>query len=127
MDNIIPANGKSSLLRVIKFYSLLWKSTYGRSPTIEYGRVGKALKPLFENYTEYQLALMLMQFFQWKGANDNDNFQFHKLSNNAFPITWFPVNADAIAVYIQNVLHINLNDLSTYKHIVDQKFRDINK
>jgi hypothetical protein len=125
MTKLLPVNGKSSLHRVITFYSLLWRSTYGRSPTIEWGRWGKALKPLFENYSEYQLALMLMQFFSWRGANNDDDFVHKKLSGACFPITWFPTTADSIAVYIQNALGITLDNETEVCAIVDKKLHSL--
>lgn len=93
--------GKSWVQRVAHVYRKLWLSTYGRLPVVEnYGKVGKLLKPLKDNYSEYQIALMLMQYFEWYGLSGDDEFLHRRLYDNAFPLTWFHNYADAIVVFL---------------------------
>jgi len=114
----LPVTGRSKLQRVISFYSLLWQNTYGTKPTVDFGRVGRTLKPLLEQNSEQRIALLLMQFFQWRGATGTDDFTFKRLSDNAFPLTWLPTNADAISAYIRNVLKVDIdNEKEVEKHL----------
>lgn len=97
--------GKSWVIRMMFVYSRLWLSTYGRLPIVaNYGKVGKLLKPYKDNFSEYQLALMLMQYFEWYGVSGDDDFVHRKLYDNAFPIVWFHNYADAIAVFLGETL-----------------------
>jgi hypothetical protein len=114
--------GKTWLSRVVKMYQLLWLSTYGRLPQgLDYGRVGKSLKPLKENFSEYQLALMLIQYFEWYGAGGYDSFIHQKLQQNTFPLSWFPTYVDAISVFLGDTL----DDQSEMEALVNNKLSEI--
>lgn len=114
--------GKTWLSRVVKMYQLLWLSTYGRLPQgLNYGRVGKSLKPLKENFSEYQLALMLIQYFEWYGAGGDDSFIHQKLQQNTFPLSWFPTYVDAISVFLGDTL----DDQSEMEALVNNKLSEI--
>lgn len=112
---ILPLRG-NRLQRLVALYSLLWHRRYGRRPTVNYGRVGSALQPLWDNYSEYQLSLMMIQFFDWSDI---------KLTEKCYPITWFPNTADAIAVYLQNVLKVNLDSDQAIKPIIDKELKSM--
>lgn len=118
-SNTLPEKyGKNWLQRVVAVYSQLWLSTYGQLPKgLNYARVGSSLKPLKENFSEYQLALMLIQYFQWYGADGSDEFAHNRLRQNAFPLLWFPGYVDAITVALGKVL----DDEKKVKQLVDAK------
>lgn len=115
--------GKTWILRIVKFYSLLWFSTYGRLPIVtNYGKLGKLLKPYKDNYSEYQLALMLMQYFEWYGVSGDDEFQHRRLQQNTFPLEWFKSYADPIAVFLSEVI----DDEKQVERLVNNKLKEMN-
>lgn len=116
--------GPTWILRVLYVYQRLWLSTYGRLPIIpNYGKVGKLLKPWTEHYSEYQLALMLMQYFEWYGMDGDDDFEHRRLHTKAFPLEWFHNYIDPIAAFLGDTL----DDEEEVKRLVDSKLREINK
>lgn len=114
--------GNTWIKRVVYVYAQLWLSTYGRLPVVvNYGMLGKLLKPLKDNYSEYQLALMLIQYFRWYGLSGDDDFIHRKLHDNTFPLNWFHNYADAIAVYLGDVI----DDEAEVKKLVDAKLLEL--
>lgn len=115
--------GKTWILRIVNFYSSLWLSTYGRLPIItNYGKLGKLLKPYKDNYSEYQLALMLMQYFEWYGLSGGDDFEHQRLHTKAFPLELFKFYADPIAVFLSDVI----DDEKQVEQLVNSKMKEIN-
>lgn len=122
-----PVDGLNKLTRVTKVYSLLWRHKYGRSPAnFDFGRLGKKLKPILDSYTDYQLALLLIQYFEWRGDTCSDDFLYKRLSSNTFPLLWFPDYADSIAVFTQNTMGIDIDNEGVVKKVVDDHLRLIN-
>lgn len=117
-----PSMGRSWVQRLVHVYGKLWLSTYGRLPIMaNYGKVGKLLKPFKDHYTEYQLALMLMQYFEWYGLSGDDDFAHRKLYDNAFPLVWFHNYADAISVFLGDTL----DDHKEVEKLVDDKLGEL--
>jgi hypothetical protein len=102
--------GNTPLKRLVYLYSLIWKSIYGFAPTIQWGKIGKLLKPLYTEHTEWQIAAIICLHFDWHGATGDDDFVFKKLSENCFPFEWLPVSFNAYRAYIVNTLGIDWND-----------------
>lgn len=100
--------GNSSIRRIVKVYSIHYEEIYGRSPTIFWGRIGKLLKPILEQYNELEIAAMLNLHFNWFGADGKDDFVYKKLADNAFPLEWFHRNVDIYANYLSNMLDISV-------------------
>jgi DNA-binding transcriptional ArsR family regulator len=124
--NQLPIKGNSSLQRVINFYSSVWKERYGRYPvSTNYALLGKQLKPTLASVTEYQLALVVMQYFYWKGTTGSDEFGYKRLVDKAFPLHWLPTMVDEILVYWRNEMGIDPDDEKEVKRVVDQKINEM--
>lgn len=118
----LPIKGNSSLQRIINFYSSVWKERYGRYPvSTNYALLGKQLKPTLSLLSEYQLALVVMQYFHWKGTTGSDEFGHKRLVDKAFPLHWVPGLVDEILVYWRNEMGVDPDDEKEVKKVVDQK------
>lgn len=104
------SRGKSYVLRVLSIYNTLWKEKYGFAPKINIGMFGKMLKPLMENYTELQIASMLLVFFNWHGMTGSDDFEYQKVLRATFNFGWFVKSTNNYEVYLRNVVGIKLDD-----------------
>lgn len=125
-QNQLPIKGNSSLQRIINFYSSLWKERYGRYPVgTNYALLGKQLKPTLSSVTEYQLALVIMQYFYWKGTTGSDEFGYKRLVDKAFPLHWLPTMVDEILVYWRNELGIDPDNEKEVRRVVDQKIDEM--
>ncbi|MFK5173531.1 hypothetical protein ACI3QN_13540, partial [Propionibacterium freudenreichii] len=65
---------------------------------------GKMLKPLMENYTELQIASMLLVFFNWHGMTGSDDFEYQKVLRATFNFGWFVKSTNNYEVYLRNVV-----------------------
>ena len=122
---ILPLDSKSPLQRVLAMYSLLWSARYGTRPTINYPRAGKSLKPLVDSLGEYKTALVMIQYFTWRGATGDDEFLNKRLASNTFPVYWIPDHADSILAYLRNVIKVDVDSESQVKQIVDRKLKEL--
>jgi len=106
--NTLPEKfGNTPLKRLVHLYSLIWKHIYGFEPTIQWGIIGKLLKPLYTEYTEWQVASLICLHFNWHGASGEDDFIYKTLSERNFPLEWLPKNVNAYRAYIINTLGID--------------------
>lgn len=122
----LPVKGKSSIQRLVNFYSFVWKERYGRLPVqTNYALLGKQLKPTFSLLSEYQLALVVMQYFHWKGTTGTDEFGYKRLVDKAFPLHWVPNFVDEILVYWRNEIGVDPDNENEVKRVVDAKIREL--
>lgn len=106
--NTLPEKfGNTPLKRLVHLYSLIWEHLYGFKPKIQWGVIGKLLKPLYTEYTEWQVASLICLHFSWHGATGEDNFVFKQLQEKCFPFEWLPKNANSYRAYIINSLSID--------------------
>lgn len=117
--------GKSGLHRVIKFYSLVFESKYGFAPTVKYPMVGRLLKPLLSEFSEFQIALLILVYMHWRGANNNDDFEEKKLQNKAYPLQWFPSGINVYRAFASNYLGLNFLDEEEVKVYVIKTARGL--
>lgn len=121
----LPVSGKSSINRLVSFYSALWKAKYGTSPTVNYPRAGRVLKPLLDSLGEYGSALVVLQYFHWRGATGDDSFLVRRLDGATHPIYWIPDFADAIRAYLRNVVKLDVDSEDQVKMVVDRKLTEL--
>lgn len=99
--------GNTPLKRIVYIYTIIWDCLYGFKPTIQWGIVGKLLKPLYTEYSEIQVAALVCLHFTWHGSTGEDNFTFKILQDKCFPLEWIPKSANAYRAYITNSLGID--------------------
>jgi hypothetical protein len=110
--------GKSAVHRVISIYASLFQDKYGFKWKGNYAMYGKFVKQLLEDYTEVQLAFLLIVFFNWKGMADDNQRDQDFLCNIAFPITAFMKGVTKYEAYTRNVLGKDFdNEEALYKDI----------
>lgn len=102
--------GNSGLKRIIKFYSKVFVSKYGFVPMISYPRIGKLFKPILEQFSENQIALMIVIHFDWRGVDGNDTFTHRRMVDACHPLDWLPKNINQYQAFIRNVLNINFDN-----------------
>lgn len=108
---ILPVkDSKSYIDRLTKLYGTLFKLKMGFSPKIEFGRDGKILSSLKKEYSELQLASMMLLYFDWRGMEDNDDRGYQWLLDNAFPITIMKSKINSLEAYMRNVADVDFDD-----------------
>lgn len=96
--------GKSPVTRLMSLYSHLFNHLYGFNPkSAMFGPLGKVFKETLINYSEIQIACLLIVFFNWKGMGDNDKKEEDWLINNAHSIFIFKSGLAKYEVYARNV------------------------
>ncbi len=101
----LPINrGNTPHQRVDSIYRDLFKDKYGMYPPFsDTGSRLKTLKDLLKQFTEVQLAFLLIVFFAWKGMNDNNDKDQAYLQSKAHSIFTFRFNLAQYEVYTRNV------------------------
>lgn len=119
----LPLNlGKTPLVRLVTFYSRVFKHRYGFYPRVSYPKIGGVYRTILSQLSETQIAMMILLHFEWKGASGEDEFVYKTLSNNSFPMEWVPKNSNSYEAYIRNVLNINFDDDEEIINSIDKQF-----
>jgi hypothetical protein len=120
------ALGATPNKRVYQFYSTLFKSKYGFFPKVgNWAVLGKTIKTLLNEYSEYQIALLLLIHFDWHGATGGDDFAHKRLQEACFPLTWLPNNANTYEAFIRNTHRIAFEVPEEVRHAVVQSYKKI--
>jgi hypothetical protein len=117
--------GNTPALRLMGIYSTLFQDKYGFVPSIVATRHGKQLSSLLKNYTEWQVALLLIIFFEWRGMTGADDFAEQSLTKVAHPVGWFTNNLSQYEAYLRNVAEVKMDDPETVHNIVSRTMDNI--
>lgn len=110
-DVTLPTlRGKTKYERVTSIYSSLFKDKFNISAKLNFKNMSKSLKPLLDNYSEVQVAYLLVVYFNWRGMNDNDNKEEQFLINSTYSINLFASGVTKYEIYARNILKVNLDD-----------------
>lgn len=117
--------GKTQLGRLKGFYTLLYRDTFCSEPRVFLnGKDGAVLKSLLKEYSEVQVAALMVLHFNWYGPVGQDENSFARLKEAAFPITWLPNNVNRYFVYLESVHGVKPNDsgavLGFVKHYLEE-------
>ena len=110
--------GDTYIKRVLSIYTDLFRHTYGFYPQLPIGRFGKSLKTIIDSFTEFQIAALLIVFFNWNGMNGNDSFEKDRLLSVTHNFGWFFASINKYQAYIQNVFGLDFNDEDKVKEFV---------
>lgn len=113
--------GNTNIKRIVNFYSKIFRKKYGFSPRVSYPKIGALYKPILQDMSEYQIALLILIHFEWKGTTGDDDFVHKRLSQNCFPLEWLPRNINPYVAYITNSLNIDFNNEEAVKEIVNEQ------
>jgi hypothetical protein len=118
----LPLPGKNRLSRIVAYYSSEWAKKYGTKPKItNWGKLGTLFKPYFKEYNEYQLALLVNIYLDWRGATGNSDFEAQRLENACHPLDWMPYKINAMVPYVKNGLGIDLDNMGEVADIINNK------
>lgn len=109
-DKIPDNRGKTYILRVISIYYDLFRQKYGFDAKVSIPRVAKQIKDLCTRYTEFQVAALLIVFFNWSGMTGGDQFEADKLTKAANPFGWFYSSVTQYEVYLRNIQNLKFDD-----------------
>lgn len=113
--------GGTYIQRLSHIYGKLWEKKYGMKPIIAYGQIGKVAKEYLDlGFNEYQIAYLIILFFDWSGASGEDDFQRKRLIDKTHSIFLMKPIVDSIRAYSKNVLKIDVDNTEQIKPIVDR-------
>lgn len=99
-----PKQGKNPVSRLQSLFSLYFNHTYGFKPKPHtWGQTGKCFKELLNDYSEIQLACLLIVFFNWKGMTDRDPNEEQYLIKNAHSIWLFKAGVSKYEAFVRNI------------------------
>ena len=118
---ILPKTlGKTYLKRVWNFYALVWQSKYGFPPDAEWAKLGRIIKKMSEDYSEYQIAVLVLTHFDWHGASGEDEYIHKRLVEACFPFTWIPTSISAYKAHQRNVRGLKFDSEEDCKEGIDR-------
>lgn len=112
------SRGKTNILRILSVYRDLFKNKYGFYPMISFGKFGKLVKILLQNYTELQISAMLIIFFDWAGMDGGDDFTREKLINATHSFGWFFSTTNQYQAYLRNVHGLDFDNEDIVREFV---------
>lgn len=118
--NLPESLGTTWNKRLIGVYSNLWKQKYGFEFKANYGFMSRMFTNLLEQYNEYQIACLLVVFFDWRGVSGEDEWEFKRVANSAFNITWFSRGINQYEVYLRNVLGVNIDSVESMNKFLQE-------
>lgn len=121
----LPLQGSTPIRRLVGLYSRLWKKKYGTSPNVNWAKVTKILSPYLKDFSEYRLAMFIMVYFNWKGANGDDFSIEKRLQSNCYPLEWVHYHFNAMSPYIKNTLGIDIDNTQQVEKIVNNKIKEL--
>lgn len=96
--------GKLAHQRLDSIYIDLYYNLYLSKPSVsDIGKRLKIFKDLLSVYTELQIAILLITFFNWNGMDNNSSKDRDFFTNNAHAIHLFKYNINKFELYIKNV------------------------
>lgn len=100
------------------FYSAVFLKTFGFKPTIRYVVTGSSLKRLLKDFNEWQINVMILVHFNWRGMDGTDEWGYNKLKDKAFPLEWLGNNVNSYQAYARNVLGLDFdNEVSLQEYV----------
>lgn len=120
--------GKNYIDRIIFVYRTLWGAKFNTPYQItSFGKIGKMIKTLVSNNTEYQVALLLLTHFNWRGATGTDDKEYMFLSSKGFPLELLPNKINIYIAYLTNVIGLDYNNEDSVKEYVVKNLKPLIK
>lgn len=100
--------GNNPVSRLISIYSTLFAHLYGFKPKPSiYPQLGGVFKNLLRDYSEIQIAWLLIVFFNWNGMSDKEPKEMEWLTKNSHGIYLFKSGINKYETYVRNVSGFN--------------------
>lgn len=107
----LPQGFTTPSSRAYAIYQYLSKKKYGICDMVNIGRDKAILKRLEGTLGEYKLALAIILFMEWKGADGQDQFITKLLGNSCHSLLYLQKQITPILAYAQNNLKITDDNL----------------
>lgn len=118
--------GKSYIDRVLFVYRTLWSAKFGTPYELHsFGKFGLVVKRLNKIYTEYQIAALLLTYFNWYGATGIDDREYLYLSSKGFPIELMPSKVSIMIAYLTNRLGVEYTSEDSVKSYVVKNLKPL--
>lgn len=118
--------GKTYIMRVLSIYTDLFRHKYGFYPQLPIGRFGKALKVLHATHTEFQIAALLIIFFDWSGVDGNDDWEKQSLIKVTHNMGWFFNSVNKYEAYLRNVIALDMDNEEEVRKFVGLNMSNLN-
>jgi len=117
--------GKTAYARLAHVYRRLWSGKFGMDvPDFPFAKFNMIMKKLLVSNNEYQIAILLLTYFNWYGISGKDQNEYLYLSNKGFPIEMLPSKFNNLVIHLTNVgglVYNSKEDVIRYavKHLKD--------
>lgn len=98
------SRGSNPAQRVLSIYGTLFSNLYGFIDNTSYPKKVGIVSKLLKDYTELQLAYLLIVYFNWNGMSGNDKREREFLINSTHSIGLFASGINKYVAYTKNVL-----------------------
>jgi hypothetical protein len=102
--------GKTRAMRLLSIYCHLFKEKFGVEAKMNIGFANKIFNELCNSYSEVQVALLLIVYFNWAGMNGADMKESDYLSGQTYPLPLFKSGISKYEVYIRNIERVKFDD-----------------
>lgn len=111
----LPGGGSTPLARVSNAYRRLYRDAFDLEPRLYLaGKDGAVLKSLLKDYTEYQVAAILAEYF---------DCQDEQVKDAAYPISWIMARVNQLTASLNKDL--DFNNPAEIKKVVDETYIDL--
>ena len=117
------SRGKTRAMRLLSIYSSLFKEKFGVEARLNIGMSSKIFNDLCNSYSEVQVALLLIGYFNWKGMNGNDMKEADYFSGQAYPLGLFKSGVSKYEVYMRNIERVEFDNDDKVLLIVANYFK----
>ena len=117
------SRGKTRAMRLLSIYCHLFKEKFGVEAKLNIGMANKIFNDLCNSYSEVQVALLLIAYFNWKGMNGNDMKESDYLSGQAYPLGLFKSGVSKYEVYMRNIERVEFDNDDKVLLIVANYFK----
>ena len=117
--------GATPIIRLGTIYRDLWRHKYGYDTKLNYGLFGKKIKELLSSYSELQIAVFMIIFFNWKGIDGNSTKDEQFYMSAAYSIGLFANSIDKYEIYARNIMKYNVDDDKELYKIVGEHIKSL--
>lgn len=107
----LPINrGSTPIQRLKSIYNQLYLDKYGFLPSLDMLKVGGSIDSMLKTRSEFQVAAMMVVYFNWRGMDGSDDFAEKRLVNASHPFSWLPSSMNTHETYLRNVQRLDFDN-----------------
>lgn len=112
--------GNAYTQRLLRLYSILFRLVVGFSYKGTMGQDLRLLKELKSNYSELQIAMLLIVYFQWRGVDGSSEKDFQFVVSTGFNLSMFAKTISKYEIYARNVALVDMDNPETLLDTVNK-------